>query len=315
MTGVPTATYRLQFSPTFTFADAAALVPYLDDLGISHVYASPYLKARPGSLHGYDVVDHNTLNPDLGGEPAFVAWIEALRRHGMGHILDFVPNHMGIAAADNPWWLDVLEWGRLSPFADFFDIDWERIDAEPNGKILLPFLGDDLERVMERGALQLRFDAETGRLEGIKVYCHTANGDVLIFETTQIDYNQPIDPTVFSLKLPKDVIWYEEPKPLTDNEKYERMTPKQAARAFFEACSKEDWAEARKFRTSSIDDRLKNWLGGLEIIKIGEPFRSKVYPGWFVPYEIKLKGGGVRKHNLALKKNKKAKRFIVDGGL
>ena len=162
MTGVPTATYRLQFSPTFTFADAAALVPYLDDLGISHVYASPYLKARPGSLHGYDVVDHNTLNPDLGGEPAFVAWIEALSRHGMGHILDFVPNHMGIAAADNPWWLDVLEWGRLSPFADFFDIDWERIDAKPNGKILLPFLGDDLERVLERGELQLGFDPEIG---------------------------------------------------------------------------------------------------------------------------------------------------------
>ena len=160
-----------------------------------------------------------------------------------------------------------------------------------------------------------RFDAETGRLEGIKVYCHTANGDVLIFETTQIDYNQPIARDVFSLKLPKDVIWYEEPKPLVDNEKYERMTPKQAAQAFFEACSKQDWTEARKFWTSSIDDRFKKGLGGLEIVNIGEPFRSKAYPGWFVPYEIKLKGGRVKKWNLALKKNQKAKRFIVDGGL
>ena len=116
--GVPTATYRLQFNRHFTFADAARLVPYLRDLGVSHVYASSYLKARPGSAHGYDIIDHNALNPEIGSPADFERYCDALRDAGMGQILDFIPNHMGIGHADNRLWLDVLEWGAASPFAD-----------------------------------------------------------------------------------------------------------------------------------------------------------------------------------------------------
>src|SRR6266481_426945 len=107
---VPLATYRLQLTPNFGFDQAAELVPYLKALGISHLYASPFLKARSGSPHGYDVVDHNSFNPELGGEDAFRRLCAALRRADMGLILDFVPNHMGVHYADNPWWRDLLEW-------------------------------------------------------------------------------------------------------------------------------------------------------------------------------------------------------------
>ena len=114
----PLATYRLQFRKEFTFRDARDLVSYLADLGISHVYASPFLKARAGSSHGYDIIDHNTLNPEVGGTDDFLDYCSALKQHGMGQILDFVPNHMGIGQADNAWWLDVLEWGTESPYVE-----------------------------------------------------------------------------------------------------------------------------------------------------------------------------------------------------
>src|SRR5438034_822698 len=132
---IPLATYRLQFTPRFGFDEAAALVPYLKALGISHLYASPFLKARSGSPHGYDVVDHNSLNPELGGEDAFRRLAAALDRGDMGLILDFVPNHMGVHYADNPWWLDVLEWGPKSPSAASFDIDWQTLPAHPRGGV------------------------------------------------------------------------------------------------------------------------------------------------------------------------------------
>src|SRR5262249_23476591 len=106
----PEATYRLQLHGEFSFRDAAALVPYLNDLGITHCYTSPYLKARTGSQHGYDIVDHRTLNPEIGDETSYTAFTSALREQGMGHILDVVPNHMGIGK-ENPWWTDVLENG------------------------------------------------------------------------------------------------------------------------------------------------------------------------------------------------------------
>ena len=122
---IPRATYRLQFHKGFGFWDAAALAPYLARLGISHVYASPYLKARPGSTHGYDIVDHGQLNPELGDELAFRDMVTAFRDSGLGQVLDFVPNHMGVGGADNPWWLDVLEWGPASEYAGWFDIDWD----------------------------------------------------------------------------------------------------------------------------------------------------------------------------------------------
>jgi outer membrane lipoprotein-sorting protein len=160
-----------------------------------------------------------------------------------------------------------------------------------------------------------RFDAESGRLEDLKIYLQRKDDQVLIFEVTQIDYGVQIDPSVWKLDVPKDVVWFEPPQRLPDNEKYEKMTAEEAARAFFGACTKEDWDEAKKFLSSVVSKRMKDFLGGLEIVRIGEPFQSKSYPGWFVPYEIKMKGGHVRKHNLALRKDNPAKRFIVDGGL
>jgi len=152
----PRATYRLQFHRDHcTFRDAAALVPYLSQLGISHVYASPYLKAKCGSEHGYAVVDYTRLDPELGTEDDFEAFVDALREHGMGQILDVVPNHMSAAPGENPWWTDVLENGPGSPYADFFDIDWAPVKEELRGKILFPILGRQFGEVLEAGELKL----------------------------------------------------------------------------------------------------------------------------------------------------------------
>ena len=159
---IPRTTYRLQLSGAFGFTEAAKLVPYLAELGISHIYASPFLMARPGSSHGYDITDHNRFNPEIGDEASFDRLIDVLHGHGMGLILDFVPNHMGVGGADNPWWLDTLEWGRSSPFAQFFDIDWAPAEPTLKGKVLLPFLGDHYGRVMDSGQLKLRFDQQRG---------------------------------------------------------------------------------------------------------------------------------------------------------
>lgn len=159
---IPTATYRLQFNPHFTFRDAAKIVPYLSSLGISHCYASPYLRARPGSLHGYDIIDHNSLNPEIGTPEDFEQFLTELKRHGMRQILDIVPNHMGVMGADNSWWLDVLENGEASNYADFFDIDWDPIKDELQGKVLVPVLGEQYGNVLERGEIKLAFDTERG---------------------------------------------------------------------------------------------------------------------------------------------------------
>ncbi len=157
------ATARLQFHAGFTLDDAVPLVPYLARLGISHLYASPILKARPGSTHGYDIVDHRQINPELGGEPALRRLSAALKEAGLGLILDIVPNHMGVGGADNEWWLDVLEWGRQSPFAPYFDIDWEPPDRSLSNRLLAPFLGDPYGEVLASGNLVLQFEAATGR--------------------------------------------------------------------------------------------------------------------------------------------------------
>src|SRR5579884_4137422 len=159
---VPRATYRLQFRREFGFADAAALAPYLARLGVSHLYASPYLKARPGSTHGYDIVDHDRLNPELGGDAAFADMVAALRQNGLGQVLDFVPNHMGVGGADNPLWLDVLEWGPDSLYAGWFDIDWDPDRRYLRDKLLVPFLGDQYGLELERGHLALKFDPAAG---------------------------------------------------------------------------------------------------------------------------------------------------------
>ncbi len=152
----------MQLSRDFAFDDARKIVPYLAELGIGDVYASPFFKASPGSTHGYDIVDYGALNPDLGGQPAFDTFADALRRHDVGLVADFVPNHMGIAQGRNVWWLDVLENGQASPYAAFFDVDWRPLKPELRGKVLLPILGDHYGIVLENGELALRFDPAAG---------------------------------------------------------------------------------------------------------------------------------------------------------
>jgi (1->4)-alpha-D-glucan 1-alpha-D-glucosylmutase len=153
----PTSTYRLQFNAGFGFQDARQLVGYLHALGISHVYASPVLKARPGSLHGYDITDHNQLNPEVGSYEDLQELVRELKNYGMGQVLDIVPNHMGIGLGDNPWWRDVLANGRASEFAEFFDIDWEPIKPELKDKLLIPILGDQYGVELENGRIRLVF--------------------------------------------------------------------------------------------------------------------------------------------------------------
>jgi len=154
----PVSTYRLQFHGGFTFEDARRLVPYLHRLGVTHCYSSPYLMARPGSTHGYDICDHTRLNPEVGSREEYDRFVGELRGRGMGQILDFVPNHMGIDPRTNPWWHDVLENGQSSPFAHFFDIDWEPIKPELRGRVLLPILAEQYGLVLERGDLKLVFE-------------------------------------------------------------------------------------------------------------------------------------------------------------
>ena len=143
---IPRATYRLQFHRDFTFADARAIVPYLDALGISHVYASPITTARSGSTHGYDVVDPTRINLELGGEEGFRALVADLHARGMGTIIDIVPNHMGVAGGENAWWNDVLRRGEASKYARFFDIDWRE-------RLVLPILGSSLHEVLSDGQI------------------------------------------------------------------------------------------------------------------------------------------------------------------
>lgn len=160
----PRATIRLQFSASFTFSAAAELVPDFARMGFSHVYASPILEARAGSTHGYDIVNHNQLNREFGGEQEFAALVSALHTHNMGLIIDFVPNHMGVGYSDNSWWLNVLEWGQHSPYSDFFDIDWNSSEQTLKGKVLIPVLGEPYGVILESGQLQLALDRQRGSL-------------------------------------------------------------------------------------------------------------------------------------------------------
>jgi (1->4)-alpha-D-glucan 1-alpha-D-glucosylmutase len=155
---IPRATYRLQFHKDFTFRDAERLIPYLDALGISDVYASPIFRSSPGSTHGYDVTDYGEIDPEIGSEADFERLVSTLRGHDMGLIVDFVPNHMGIAGGANRWWQDVLENGQASPHAAKFDIDWQPVKPELQNQVLLPTLGDHYGVVLENGDLQLRLE-------------------------------------------------------------------------------------------------------------------------------------------------------------
>lgn len=168
---IPRATYRLQFNRDFTFASATELVPYLAALGISHCYASPLLMARPGSNHGYDIVEHHRLNPELGSAEDFDHFVTALHEHGMGLIFDMVPNHMGVMGNDNPWWLELLENGPAASSARFFDVDWSPLKETLRGKVLVPVLGDHYGNVLEKGELVLGFDPAQGHFD-IRYYEH-----------------------------------------------------------------------------------------------------------------------------------------------
>ncbi|MDB5839923.1 MAG: treY, partial [Herminiimonas sp.] len=160
---IPRATARLQFHKDFTLDDAAGVVDYYAGLGITHLYASPILTARPGSMHGYDVVDPTRLNPEVGGEPALRRLVARLREAGMGLIADIVPNHMGVGP-DNPWWQDVFEWGPDSRYAGWFDIEWHSTDPALEGKILAPFLGQPYGDALRAGEIRLEFDKASGKL-------------------------------------------------------------------------------------------------------------------------------------------------------
>jgi (1->4)-alpha-D-glucan 1-alpha-D-glucosylmutase len=184
----PSSTYRLQVNAGFTFADARGIVPYLAELGIGALYTSPFLCATPGSVHGYDVTDYGSLNPEIGTEEELRALAEAARARRMGQIVDVVPNHMGIAQSTNAWWQDVLENGRTSPYAEYFDIDWRPLKEELRGKLLLPVLGDHYGVVLERGELTLELS------DGAFT--------VRYFET-RLPIAPPTYPRILSLPLPE----------------------------------------------------------------------------------------------------------------
>jgi (1->4)-alpha-D-glucan 1-alpha-D-glucosylmutase len=163
---IPRATYRLQLRPGFGFGEAAAVAPYLERLGVSHVYSSPYLQAAPGSEHGYDVVDPHTVNRELGGDEGHRHFSDALGRHRLGQVLDIVPNHMAISGPENPWWWDVLENGPSSLYAPYFDVDWDPPESYLRNRVLLPIFGDHFGRVLEAGEIRLE------RLEGSFHVCY-----------------------------------------------------------------------------------------------------------------------------------------------
>ncbi|MGH7623552.1 MAG: alpha-amylase family glycosyl hydrolase, partial [Gemmatimonadaceae bacterium] len=150
------ATYRLQLSAAFTLDDARAIVPYLAQLGVSHIYASPILRSRPGSTHGYDVVDPTRLDPELGSDASWNSLVSALRAHDMGVVLDIVPNHMGVGA-ENPFWDDLFANGPASRYASWFDIDWNAPARGLKGRVLIPILADELSDVIARGEISLTF--------------------------------------------------------------------------------------------------------------------------------------------------------------
>ncbi len=179
---VPVSSYRLQLTAAQGFAAAAELVPYLSDLGITECYCSPVFAARPGSVHGYDICDHGRANPELGGDAGFEAMSDAMRRGGLGLLLDFVPNHMSTEPLANRWWRSVLENGPSSPYARYFDIDWNPVKDELRDKVLLPILGAQYGVTLEEG--QIRLEYADGEIR-LRIY----------------ELNLPVNPRSLSLVL------------------------------------------------------------------------------------------------------------------
>jgi (1->4)-alpha-D-glucan 1-alpha-D-glucosylmutase len=179
---LPVSTYRLQFNNDFTFDDARSVVPYLDDLGITDLYASPYFKAQPGSTHGYDVVDQNALNPEVGTYEEYQRMVNELKGRDMGLIADIVPNHMSIVGSENSWWNDVLENGQSSPYAAFFDIDWKPVKEELEDRVILPILGGQYGDVLERQEIRLVFESGA-------------------FYVNYWEHKLPVDPSTYDMVL------------------------------------------------------------------------------------------------------------------
>ena len=247
---IPRATYRVQLHQGFRFIDAMAIVPYLDALGISHLYTSPYLRARAGSTHGYDIVDHNALNPEIGDEGDFEQLCTSLSRHGMHQLIDIVPNHMGVLEADNAWWLDVLESGQASVHAETFDIDWNPPAPELSGQVLLPVLGDHYGKVLEAGELKLSFDALAGEF---RIHYH--------------DHRFPIDPRHYAAIMAV----VPAPAPMDESVREEVQIVQSLLHAFASLPPRDDEAPAQravrhrdkgihKRRLAQLASRF-NWLG------------------------------------------------------
>ena len=156
---IPLATYRIQFNPAFGFQAAQRILPYLQELGVSDIYASPIFKARQGSTHGYDIVDPSQLNPELGAEEDFTTLTADLAQREMGWLQDIVPNHMAYDS-ENPFLVDILEHGPHSEYSDFFDVAWDHPFDDFRGKLLTPLLGDFYGRCLERGELSLDYDED-----------------------------------------------------------------------------------------------------------------------------------------------------------
>ncbi len=179
----PVSTYRLQFNKTFTLDDAAKITPFLSDVGVTTMYASPILKSTPGSMHGYDICDHSQINPEIGGSEALTRLSAELKAHGMGLVVDFVPNHMGINERQNAWWRDVLENGPSSVYARYFDIDWTPLKTELRDKVLLPILGEQYGVALDSGKLQISLSADG------------------FFSLSYFDRDLPLNPRQLSLVL------------------------------------------------------------------------------------------------------------------
>ncbi len=181
-TRLPISTYRLQFNKDFTFNDARGVIPYLDALGITDLYASPYFKAQPGSTHGYDVVDQNSFNPEIGTYEDFQAMAQELKDRGMSHMADIVPNHMSIVGSGNAWWNDVMENGPSSPHAPFFDIDWKPVKEELEDRVIIPILGGQYGDVLERQEIRLFFEGGA-------------------FYVNYWEHRLPVDPSTYDIVL------------------------------------------------------------------------------------------------------------------